>query len=213
VEYYDVSIIEKCMSVNIRNLEQEMEFRLRVAHELQQRLAKAVRPVPGFDIAGRTFSAVETSGDFFDIVEMSDGYVGVVIADVSGHGIGAAMIMAETRAFLRSFARDKTNPAVILKRLNNELVMDLTAEHFVTLMLLRLHPPSRSMVYASAGHGKAYLINGKGVKTADMPSTGIPLGFLPDADFENSITFRILCVVEPKKKRILYPSIFILIIF
>lgn len=167
---------------------QELEFRLRVAHELQQRLSKTTLTVEGFDIAGRTYPAVETSGDFFDIIEMPDGYVGIVIADVSGHGIGAAMIMAETRAFLRAFARIETNPAVILERLNNELVIDLAAEHFVTLVLVRLDPAKQNFVYSSAGHGKAYLLNSTGRVVSEMASTGIPLGFMPHIQYKLSKT-------------------------
>ena len=165
---------------------QEMEFRLRVAHELQQRLAKAVVPVKGFDVKGRTISAVETSGDFFDIINMPNGNLGLVIADVCGHGIGAAMIMAETRAFLRAFARSETDPALILNRLNNELVIDLTAEHFVTLVLVSIDPVTHKMIYASAGHGKSYVLNHDGEIKTEMASTGIPLGFMPDVKYEKS---------------------------
>ncbi|MDZ7723757.1 MAG: SpoIIE family protein phosphatase [candidate division KSB1 bacterium] len=170
---------------------QEMEFRLRVAHELQQRMAKSVRPVKGYDIAGRTFSAVETSGDFFDIIDMPDGQTGIVIADVCGHGIGAAMIMAETRAFLRAFAHSETDPATILERLNRELVIDLNAEHFVTLVLARIDPDKQTLVYASAGHGKAYLLNRNGSVLAELASTGIPLGFMQDVDYTNSVTYNL----------------------
>jgi len=165
---------------------QEQEIRLRIAHELQQQLLKAKISEPGFDIAGVTYSAVETSGDYFDFIAMRDGYIGIVIGDVSGHGIGSALIMAETRAYLRAFAKVESDPGKILTMLNNELVADLDEKHFVTLILARLDPRRKVLDYASAGHVPAYLLNSNGEVIQTMPSTGIPLGFLPDFKFDKS---------------------------
>jgi len=117
---------------------------------------------------------------------MRDGYIGIVIGDVSGHGIGSALIMAETRAYLRAFAKVESEPGKILTMLNNELVADLDEKHFVTLILARLDPRRKVLDYASAGHVPAYLLNSNGEVIQTMPSTGIPLGFLPDFKFDKS---------------------------
>ncbi|RPI00990.1 MAG: PAS domain S-box protein [Calditrichaeota bacterium] len=164
---------------------QEMELQLSIAQKIQQRISRATISLPGFDIAGKTHAAVHTSGDFYDFITMPDGCVGLVIADVCGKGIGPALIMAETRAFLRAFARLESDPAVILDRLNVELFADLEETQFVTLIFARLDPQNKMIQYASAGHGTAYLLNDRGEVDLEMESTGIPLGYIKDWKYVN----------------------------
>jgi sigma-B regulation protein RsbU (phosphoserine phosphatase) len=166
--------------------QQDQEFQLSIARQVQQFYYNAVISVPGFDIAGAAYPAVEVGGDYFDFIQMSDGCFAIAVGDVTGHGIGAALILAETRAFLRAFAKMDTDPAAILTRLNQELLADLREEHFVTLILARLDPHKRSMVYASAGHVPAFLLNRSGEVDYIMESTGIPLGFVQDCKIYNS---------------------------
>jgi PAS domain S-box-containing protein len=164
----------------------EQEFRLRVAREVQQRLYKAHVNVPGYDIGGAAFSAVETGGDYFDFIEMPDGNIGLIIGDVCGHGIGSALIMAATRAYLRAFAKLESDPGVILTRVNRELAADLDKKLFVTLILIRLDPKRHRCDYASAGHVPAYLLDGSGKVVHRMKSTGIPLGIMQEAIYHTS---------------------------
>jgi len=170
---------------------QEQEFQLSIAHELQQRLYKASVSVPGFDIAGATFSAVQTNGDYFDFIELPDGCVGMVVGDVSGHGIGAALVMAQTRAYLRAFAKKESDPGMLLTLLNQELAADLDKEHYVTLILARLDPQQHLLDYASAGHLPAYLLNHSGEIKSVMESNGIPLGIMRDYEFSKSNSFKL----------------------
>jgi len=165
---------------------QEQEFYLSIARELQQRYYKVKVTVPGFDIAGATYSAVETSGDYFDFISMADGSIGIVIGDVCGHGIGSALIMAQTRAYLRAFAKVESDPGVLLTRLNQELVADLDNTHYVTLTLARLDPNLKVLDYANAGHLPAYLLNSNGETKCVMESTGIPLGIMHNYKYEKS---------------------------
>ena len=162
---------------------QEQEFQLRIAHELQQRYYKVKAAVPGFDIAGATYSAVQTNGDYFDFIPMKDGSIGMVIGDVSGHGVGAALIMAQTRAYLRAFAKVESDPGILLTWLNNELAADLDQVHYVTLVLARLNPKENILDYASAGHLPTYLLNSTGEVRHILKSTGIPLGVMRDYKF------------------------------
>ena len=164
----------------------EQDARLKVAREIQQRLLRPDISVPGFDIAGATYPAVETSGDYFDFVPLADGSVGMVVGDALGHGIGAALIMAQTRAYLRAFAKTESDPGVILNLLNQELSGDLGDDHFVTLILARLDPRRNILDYASAGHVPAYLVNSSGRVNQVMGSTGIPLGIKHDWTFHKS---------------------------
>jgi PAS domain S-box-containing protein len=158
------------------------EFSL--ARTIQQgRLPKAAPVLPGFEIAGVSYPTQETGGDYFDFIPLSDGHWGIAIGDASGHGIGAALVMAETRAYLRAFALTHTGPGQVLDSVNQRLVEDITAGHFVTLFLARLSPLTRSLVYSSAGHQPGYVLDGRGEVKVVLQSTGLPLGVDRTGDF------------------------------
>ncbi len=147
------------------------------AREIQQRLfPKAAPELPGFDIAGASHPADAAGGDYFDWLPMSDGAMGLVIADVSGHGVGPSLLMAEARAYLRPLARRHSDPAEILNRANELLADDLGSERYITLALVRLDPVRRSITYASAGHPPGQLISADGTIRKTLPRTGRPLG-------------------------------------
>jgi phosphoserine phosphatase RsbU/P len=178
-----VSVIR---DITDRKHRQEHEFQMRIAHEVQLHLSKAQRALPGFDMACLSHSAVQTSGDYYDYFTMFDGSISLCIADVSGHGIGAALIMAGTRAYLRALTKMNTDPAVILNALNQELCNDLGNNHYVTLMMARIDPEKKMLEYASAGHVPAFLLKGSGDRPGTLKSTGIPLGWIKDYRFEKS---------------------------
>jgi PAS domain S-box-containing protein len=166
------------------------EFSL--ARTIQQGLLpKAPPALPGLEIAGVSHAAQETGGDYFDFIPMSDGHWGIVIGDASGHGIGAALLVAQTRAYLRAFALTNTDPGQVLDSVNQRLVEDITADHFVTLFLGRLHPLTRTLVYSNAGHLPAYILDGHGAVKQVLHSTGFPLGLVPSGDFPNSPVVRL----------------------
>ena len=155
-----------------------------IAVGVQRRLfpSNALR-VPGFDISGRAFPADSTCGDYYDYLRISDNCLGIVIADVRGHGVGPALVMAQTRAYLRAFSRFTLNPSEILCRINNMLSADLETGHFVTMVLVFLDLQSGSLVYANAGHPSAYIFDRDGNVRCHLKSTGLPLGLFPDCDF------------------------------
>jgi serine phosphatase RsbU (regulator of sigma subunit) len=156
---------------------------IRIAREIQQRLFPAAPlPLPGFDIAGASFPAEATGGDYFDYIPMQDGSLAVVIADVSGHGFGPALLMAELRAYLRAFLLTRTDVGQIVGLLNRALAGD-TDDRFATLFLARLDPRERTIVYANAGHACAYILDAAGDVKAHLTSTGIPLAVLAEGEF------------------------------
>ena len=167
-------------------MQQEQELQIRIARSIQQQLYVSGEAIPHFDFSGSTIPAAETNGDYYDIIRMSEHLYGLVIGDVSGHGIGAAMIMSQTRAFLHAFARHETDPGVLLSRLNEELVKDLDETHFVTLVFIRIDIQNRTLDYASAGHIPGYVVDASGEIRQILDSTGIPLGFVPDYQYEKS---------------------------
>jgi sigma-B regulation protein RsbU (phosphoserine phosphatase) len=170
---------------------QEQALQLNIARKVQQNFYKDIFPMPGFDIAGAAYPAVETGGDYYDFISMPDGCFWIVVGDVSGHGIGSALVMTTTRAYLRAFVRTETEPHLILTRLNQELTFDFNGNYYVTLFLCRINPPKRELVFASAGHESAFLLNPSGDIKSTCKSTGIPLGFMSEYHYgpANSVEF------------------------
>ena len=134
----------------------------------------ARRRQPGFDIAGALFPAKDTAGDYFDYITLHDGSLGIVLGDVSSHGMGPALLMSETRACLRTLALAHSDAGEMLTRTNRVLAADTGDFHFVTLALVRLDPQTRSVIYASAGQ-RGYVLHAAGNVTI-LDSTSIPLG-------------------------------------
>jgi sigma-B regulation protein RsbU (phosphoserine phosphatase) len=166
--------------------QQEQEFYLQIAHEVQQRLNSTVGTLLGFDIAGTVCSATLTGGDYFDFIAQPDGCLCVAIGDVSGHGFGAALVMAETRAYVRSYAILESDMGAILTRVNSALAADLAEEQYVTLLLARIDPRNRSVEYCSAGHTPCYLLRPSGEIGHVMESMGPPSGLFAGTQFCSS---------------------------
>jgi len=154
------------------------EEQMRAAREIQQRLFPKHSPtVPGYDIAGMSVPADATGGDYYDFLPMTDGMIGLVVADVSGHGLGPSLLMMETRALLRVVARNRVDPGEILARANRVIAEDTEGQHYVTALLVRLNPLNGELVHASAGHPAALVIGRNGELKAQLKRTGGPLGF------------------------------------
>ena len=142
--------------------------------------------VAGFDIASAIHPAEETGGDYLDSFSMPDGRLCIAIGDVSAHGMGSALVMALTRAYVRAFAQVETDLAKILSSVNRMLVADLEDTRFVTLLLVCLDGASRCLSYASAGHVPGFLMDGSGQINTVLESSGLPLGLFDDSGFAAS---------------------------
>ena len=165
----------------------ENQEQFRVAREVQQRLfPKAAPAFPGFEIAGASYPAEATGGDYFDYLPMLNERLGIVVGDVAGHGIGPALLMAETRAYLRVLAGRRENVGEILSRANGILAEDVGSERFVTLFLARLDYRSRTLAYASAGHPAGFILDATGAVKNKLARTGVPLGIRPDMQYAES---------------------------
>jgi PAS domain S-box-containing protein len=164
----------------------EQEFNL--ARDIQQRLFPRHAPqVPGFDLAGTTHPAVQTGGDYYDFLTMPEGDVGLVVSDVSGHGMGPALITAETRAYLRIAAFNRRDAGMVLSRANMVLAEDLEdGTRFVTSLLVRLNPRERSLAYANAGHTAGYVLASSGEVRQQLSRGGPPLGVQPESVYHES---------------------------
>ncbi|MFO0917926.1 MAG: SpoIIE family protein phosphatase [Planctomycetaceae bacterium] len=155
------------------------EEKLRIAREIQRGLLpQCAPPIPGFDVAGFSSSAGAVGGDYYDFVHMPDGAWGLVIADVSGHDLGASILMSQTRAYLRAEASNRCNVSEIVTRLNHFLSYDVRDRRFVSFFFARLDPAQRSLVYAAAGQNGHLLKPDGSVTTLDV--TGPLLGVIDE---------------------------------
>ena len=165
-----------------RRLENEMEL----ARDIQLGLLPQSPPaLPGFELAGWTKPSEYAGGDFFDLFQWGDGCVGVMLGDAVGHGVGPALLAAETRALVRAFALHEESPSKVLADTNRLLSADVTDGRFVTLALAAIDGPGSTATYASAGQGPLLVLRAGGEST-QLTSTGLPLGILPEAEFESA---------------------------
>ena len=182
----DITERERSESQRIRLLEAERDLRLteheiRLVQRVQNSLFPAKPPeLPGFDVAGGVYPAVKASGDYYDFIPMPGGVMGLAVGDVSGHGLGPAMLMAQTQATLRTLMQTFSNPAEILRR-TNQLLPPNDTGRFVTLILGRLEPRTQTFDFASAGH-PGYLLSSRGDVTT-LESTGMVLGLEEDRTY------------------------------
>jgi serine phosphatase RsbU (regulator of sigma subunit) len=161
---------------------ERLQEELRLAREIQQKLFPAAPlPAPGLDLAGGSFPAEATGGDYFDYIPTADGQLAIVIGDVCGHGLGPALVMAELRAYVRAFMLMRTDVGEVVGLLNRAMCGD--TDRFVTLFIAKLDPATRSLVYAGAGHLPVYIFGADGEVKLRLESTGMPLGVLAEADY------------------------------
>ncbi|MGB0031566.1 MAG: GAF domain-containing SpoIIE family protein phosphatase [Candidatus Sulfotelmatobacter sp.] len=146
------------------------------ARAIQEALLPKASPyIPGFAVSGLSIPARAIGGDWYDFIPFPDGRWGLVLADVSGKGTAAALLMSATRGMLRSLAEACCGPAEVLTKLNGLLVEDFPAGKFVTLLYAVLDPTSRNVTFASAGHLRPLLVDATGSRFLDT-ERGLPLG-------------------------------------
>jgi len=158
---------------------------LELAHDIQRSLLPQEAPTrPGYQIAYRWNAAREVGGDFCDFVTLPQGGLGLLIADVSGKGIPAALYMMFARTLLRAVALSGRAPAAMLMRTNELIVADSTSDYFITAYYGVLDPAQHKLTYASAGHNLAYFAAAGRDAAQALLTKGIPLGILPEITVE-----------------------------
>lgn len=158
----------------------QVERDLGLARDIQRGLLPRRAPeIPGFDIAGWNHPAEETGGDFFDFIPLDDGRLAFVLADVSGHGLGPALIVAECRALLRACLPHHDCPMGLLSQVNDLLCDDLPDDRFVTVGFGILDPEKGRIVTLSAGHGPILVYRRATDDFEEIEPHGCPLGLFP----------------------------------
>jgi len=160
---------------------------LMLAKQVQQNLLPSEDPaIPGLDIASRSIYCDETGGDYLDFfpVEGDSGKHAFFVADVTGHGIAAALLMTTARALLRTRALESDDIARVLTRVNTDLARDAQSGQFMTLYYLLIEPETRTASWASAGHDPAIVYAPSTDTFTEFAGKDIPLGIEPVWDFK-----------------------------
>jgi serine phosphatase RsbU (regulator of sigma subunit) len=161
----------------------EVEHDLAVARSIQRSLLPKVRPqIPGFAVAGWSQSAQDTGGDFYDWKRLSDGRWIVFLADVTGHGIGPALLASVCRAYSRASFNERDNLATTLKNINHSFSEDLTPERFATFVAAVFQEGSDQLELLSAGHGPLFVYSAGDRSLQYMDAQALPLGLLSEMD-------------------------------
>src|ERR671921_21995 len=163
---------------------ERIEQELRVARLIQHTLLpKSLPELEGHQIAVHYQPAREVGGDFYDFLDLPDGRLGLIVGDVSGKGVPAAIVMAITRTMLRAAYRmGSPAPGEILEQVNNILYKDIPSNMFVTCLAALLDSRTGRLQYANAGHDLPYLRHVDGV--SKLRASGMPLGLMPDMSYE-----------------------------
>ena len=180
----DITERQRAEQVLLENsrLRRDMEL----AREIQFSLLPAVPPeIAGIDLAGCCVPAAHIGGDYYDYFRREDGAIDMVIADVSGHSIGAALLMVEARSVICAQVHSFTSPGEVLASLNEILYEDLNqAGLFITLFYLKYAPLTRTLTYANAGHVLPLLSRSSGTPCSELDADGLILGVRRDVPFE-----------------------------
>ncbi len=164
-----------------------LQNELNLASRMQQSILPTSFPDTGrFQVFASMEAARDVGGDFYDLLPLEGGRIGLAVADVSGKGIPAAMFMMSSRTLLRGAAIGHSRPSKILEEVNQLLCQNNDTAMFVTLFLAVLDPSSGELVYANGGHNPPVVFRAGGSREL-LPSTdGIALGIVPDAEFAES---------------------------
>jgi sigma-B regulation protein RsbU (phosphoserine phosphatase) len=151
-------------------------------------LPKTAPKIEGFELAGNCKYCDETGGDYYDFIELAElgpAKAGIALGDVTGHGIGAALLMATVRSILKSNAhRYGTDLTTLFKVLNRHIESDTDYDKFITLFYGILDSNQRSLIWVSGGHDPALWYHKDDGRIEELPNTGLPVGITQDASFE-----------------------------
>ena len=172
--------------LSVRDQEREME----IAKDIQMGLLPSSLPeLETVSLAGLCVPAHQVGGDYYDFIKRDSSTYDVVIADVSGHNIGSALIMAETRTFIHARLHSINQPSAMLKELNSYFLKDLDrSELFVTMFYLQYNPGNHRLIYSNAGHNNPLLWRKKSSQVELLDAEGLIFGVKNNISFEQKAT-------------------------
>lgn len=182
----------------------KMDHDLQTAREIQRILLPSESPkIDGFEVFATNIPAQHVSGDYYDFITVDNQRYGFVVADVSGKGIPASLIMAMCRSVLRSHSRGVASPAQVLREVNRQLYPDIREDMFITLLYLILDTTSSTLTVARAGHEAPLLCRNDFQTVEPLASPGLALGIDNGSVFDEVIK-DVTVVLEPHDTVLVY---------
>jgi sigma-B regulation protein RsbU (phosphoserine phosphatase) len=173
------------MNAKLQEAQKVIDDELRQVGEIQSSLLPDKLPeIEGFDFGAFYTPAEQAGGDYYDCIKMSNGYYGFTVADVSGHGIPAAVIMAITRAIMRSYTYDVISSSEALAMVNEILCDNIYTTDFVTMFYLVMNSNESKCNFASAGHNPLLFFDKSEMTVKKLTASGLFLGTFEDVEYE-----------------------------
>ncbi len=186
------------------NEKKRLDHDLQIARDIQRILLPSKPPpIDGFDIAGVNFAARQVSGDYFDYIQVDEERLGVVIADVSGKGVPASLIMAICRSVLRAEARLSKSPAEVLRKVNRQLYPDIKEDMFISMAYLILDHKNNHVTLSRGGHDAPLLYRAASGEVEVLKPPGMALG-IDSGDVFDRITGDLSVPLERDDCLVLY---------
>jgi sigma-B regulation protein RsbU (phosphoserine phosphatase) len=176
--------IEKALLHRQLMEKQRLEEQLHIARQVQDRLLPAVAPeVPGYDLAGVCIPSHEIGGDVFDYIPLPGGRLGLLVADVSGKGVPAALIMSAFRALVRAYCRQEQDLGRLAATVNRHLLDSTGHEDFITCLYGVLEPETGRFRYVNCGHNPPLLLRAGG-ESEPLGGGNLVLGLFAGTEFQ-----------------------------
>lgn len=171
--------------LEVQREKQRMQQEMETAEKIQRTMLVANPKAPqGYELDVRLQPCTEVGGDLYDVLNLPDGRMALVLGDVVGHGVGAAMLMANALAGVRALAEVFEDPVDLVSRLHEQMCRSTDTTSYVTMFVGILDPKQHRMVYVNAGH-EAPVVMKPGSDTQHLDSTGPPVGLIPGMKFES----------------------------
>ncbi|HYZ86512.1 MAG TPA: SpoIIE family protein phosphatase [Bryobacteraceae bacterium] len=182
--------IEQARLAEVEQAERILARELAQAAEIQRGLLPTAAPMsPTLDIAGRNLPCQTVGGDYFDYLAYPDGRIGIVVADVAGKGMPAALMMSNMQALMQVFTEAALEPAPLITRLNRHLAKKCPGNRFITMFFGVLDPATGVLVYCNAGHNPPVLVRSTSHAELLSGGGGMILGIFGEALYEAQSTY------------------------
>jgi serine phosphatase RsbU (regulator of sigma subunit) len=171
----------------VRRQRDEYEHDLLLASQVQRQVLPKPPVCPDLEVAAAMQTAQLLGGDYYDFFQISENILDVVIADVSGHGAAASLLMPSLAVALRLRARELSGPAAIIKDLDQVLQQVTNSATFVTMFYARFDQANKTLQYANGGHNPPLLLRSKSGQSVELEAGGPIMGILKEAQFSNTV--------------------------
>jgi phosphoserine phosphatase len=167
----------------IEEVQEKAQFQsaIELGREIQTSFLPTTMPkIPQYELASWWEPAESVSGDYYDFVKLPDNRLGIMVADVSGHGVGPSLIMASFRAMFRVLARNRSRVSKLFHLLSESIYPDLHDGRFITAIFVAICPSTHELSFTNAAHAPALFLERKTGIIHDLETTSLPIGAIPD---------------------------------